>query len=76
MFPAFDIFSGHSNRRDAMWIEAREGLEAAYEKMLQVAAEKPAPYFLFNNDTQTCVASVDTSAFPVQGNSKRKGAAT
>jgi len=63
MLPEFDIFSGHFRQPDAMWIEAREELTEAYERMLQVAAAKPGPYFLFSTDTQTCVASVDTSAF-------------
>lgn len=63
MFPTFDIFSGHFNQTDMLWVEAREGLVEAYEKMLQIAADKPGPYFILSTDTQTCVATVDTS-FP------------
>jgi hypothetical protein len=61
VFPAFDIFSGHFKQQDVLWVEALEGLEAAYEKMLQIAAEKPGAYFILSSDAQTCVASVDTS---------------
>ena len=65
MFPTFDIFCGHFKQPDVRWIEAREGLVEAYEKMLQIAADKPGPYFLVSSETQTCVASVDTS-FPAR----------
>jgi len=61
VFPTFDIFFGHFKQRDVLWIEAREELMEAYEKMLQIAADKPGPYFILSTDTQTCVASVDTS---------------
>jgi len=61
VFPTFAIFSGHFKQRDVLWIEAREELMEAYEKMLQIAADKPGPYFILSTDTQTCVASVDTS---------------
>ena len=63
MFPIFVIFSGHFKQNDVMWIEAREGLPEAYEKMLQLAADNPGSYFIFGTGAQTCVASVDTSAF-------------
>ena len=63
MFPTFDIFSGHFNQQDAIRIEALEGLEEAYEKMLQIAADRPGPYFVLSSDNQKCVASVDTSEF-------------
>ena len=73
MFPTFDIFSGHFRQKDATWIEAREDLPQAYQKMLQVAADKPGPYFILSsNDAQTCVAAVDTSA--PQENRKSRGA--
>lgn len=61
MFPTFDIFYGHFEQQDAMWVETLEGLEAAYGKMLQIAADKPGPYFILSSDAQTCAASVDTS---------------
>jgi hypothetical protein len=74
VFPTFDIFSGHFKQNDVTWMEAHEDLPAAYQKMLQIAADQPGPYFILStNDAQTCVASVDTS--PPQGapQGNRKG---
>jgi len=63
MLPMFDIFSGHFMDKDAIWIEAKEGLAEAYQAMLQIAADKPGAYFVFSSYTRTCVASADTSKF-------------
>ena len=63
MVPMFDIFSGIFMSKDAVWIEAKEGLAEAYQSMLRIAAVKPGPYFVFSSYTRTCVASVDTSKF-------------
>lgn len=63
MFPIFVIFSGHFKQDDVMWIEACQSLQEAFQHMLQIAAQKPASYFIFGTETQTCLASVDTSEF-------------
>ena len=66
VFPTFDIFSGYFQKNDATWIAAHQDLPEAYQKMLQIAADKPGPYFILSsNDAQTCVAAVDTSALQV-----------
>jgi len=63
MLPLFDIFSGHFLRKDAMWIEACGGSAGAVQRMLEIAAEKPGPYFLFSCYTRKCVMSLDTSSY-------------
>lgn len=58
--PAYDIFSGRFGR-DAVWMEAVEGLAAAVEKMKAYANNSPGPYFVFNVHSHEVLASVDTS---------------
>lgn len=60
--PVFALFSGHFENNDAVWIAAEEGLAESYQKMLQIAAAKPGPYFVFSSYTRKCVASIDTSS--------------
>jgi hypothetical protein len=53
----FDIFSGESGK-DAVWIEAVEGMSNAQRRMEQIAAQKPGKYFLFsvnNGSVLTCL---------------------
>jgi hypothetical protein len=56
--PTFDIFSGASDK-DALWVEAVEGLSKARERMEQIAAEKPGPYFLFSGASHSILARVE-----------------
>ena len=58
--PHYHIFSGFRDK-DALWLDSVEGLGAADERMKQLAAEKPGPYFIFSTDTHTVLASIDTS---------------
>lgn len=58
--PKYDIFSG-SGYRDALWIEAVEGLGAANERIKELAAEKPGAYFVFCTARGVVVARVDTT---------------
>jgi hypothetical protein len=58
--PTVHIFSGFRDK-DALWLDSVEGLGAADERMKQLAAEKPGPYFIFSTDTHTVLASIDTS---------------
>ena len=58
--PTFHIFSGFRDK-DALWLDSVEGLAAANEKMKQLGAEKPGPYFIFSTDTHKVLASIDTS---------------
>jgi hypothetical protein len=63
MLPLFDIFSGHFLRKDARWIEACGGSANAVQRMLEIAAKKPGPYFLFSCYTRRCVMSLDTTSY-------------
>ena len=58
--PTFDIFSGRVDK-NAIWIEAVEGLGNAYELMTKLAAQTPGPYFVFCTRTHTVRGSIDTS---------------
>jgi hypothetical protein len=58
--PKYDIFSG-SGYRDALWIEAVEGLGEANERMRELAKTQPGRYFVFCAERGVVVARVDTS---------------
>jgi hypothetical protein len=58
--PAYDIFSGRFGR-DAIWIEAAEGLAIAVEKMKMYANKSPGRYFVISVHSHEVLASVDTS---------------
>jgi hypothetical protein len=57
--PTFDIFSGESEK-DAVWMEAAEGLSKARVRIEEIAAGKPGKYFLFASTSQTILARVET----------------
>jgi hypothetical protein len=57
--PAFDIFSGGPDK-DPIWIETVEGLSQARERMHQLAAANPGPYFLYSVQSQAVLARVET----------------
>jgi hypothetical protein len=56
---SFDIFSGES-KADAIWLETVEGVSNARDRMEQIAAEKPGPYFVFCVRTSQIVAQTST----------------
>lgn len=58
---SFDIFRGRYPNPDVKWIEAVDGLPAAKERMDEIAAEKPGPYFVFNVFEHLLMASTDTT---------------
>jgi hypothetical protein len=60
--PTFDIFSGHYGEKDAMWIEAVEGLANASGRMHVLAAAAPGPYFVFHAVSRQILDSVDTTS--------------
>jgi hypothetical protein len=64
-YPRFHLFSGIPDR-DAIWIEAIEGLANASDRMKKLAAEKPGPYFVFSSFTYTVAAEIDTTENPIQ----------
>ena len=59
--PILDIFRGHFGSKDAMWIEAIEGLGNAVDRMHIFAAEKPDSYFVFDARTHKVIATTDTT---------------
>jgi len=71
--PKFDIFSGRQDK-DAVWIEAVEGLAQARGRLEQIAAEKPGRYFLFSSTSHAVLAIKHT--FPKsESEEKSKGSA-
>ncbi len=58
--PQYEIFSGH-NHRDAVWLEAIEGMDHACERMKAIASEFPGPYFVFCRKALRVLFVVDTS---------------
>ena len=59
----FDIFSGELEK-DAMWLEAVQGLAAARERMNQIASETPCKYFIFCTANRSVLESIETSERP------------
>lgn len=57
--PTFDIFSGTTDR-DAMWMEAVDGLASARERMEEIARTRPGQYFVFAQRGRAILASIDT----------------
>jgi hypothetical protein len=55
----FDIFKG-TTEKDAIWVEAVEGLALARERMEQLAKATPGQYFLFAQRTHSILARMDT----------------
>jgi hypothetical protein len=56
----YDIFAGESDN-DPIWIAAEEDLESAQDHLCSLAAFAPGPYFLFCNETQRVIVSIDTT---------------
>lgn len=56
----YDIFSG-LREHGPIWLESIEGLEAACARMRDRATSKPGAYFVYCSQTNTVLASVDTS---------------
>lgn len=57
----YGIFSGWFGDDDAMWLESVEGLEAAYNRMKEIATERLGKYFIFSARTKEAIASIDTT---------------
>jgi hypothetical protein len=60
----FDIFQGHVDR-DPIWVEVVDRLGCAFERIKELAAEKPAHYFVKSLNTHKLLASVDSEGSPV-----------
>jgi hypothetical protein len=61
--PIFDIFSGRSEK-DAMWLEAVQGLSKARQRMEQIAEERPGRYFLFCSSSHSIPVRLETLEKP------------
>jgi hypothetical protein len=61
MLPTFDIFRGTYSDKNAIWVEAVQGLAAARDRMYARATEEPAPYFLFSTTDRLVLAIIDTT---------------
>ncbi|MGC2330279.1 MAG: hypothetical protein WA581_02400, partial [Candidatus Acidiferrales bacterium] len=58
MRETFDIFSGVLDQTP-IWREAVEGIASARERMEQIAANRPGPYFVFCGLSHSVVAKID-----------------
>jgi hypothetical protein len=56
----FDIFQVQVDQ-EPIWMEVVDGLGCAFERMKELAAEKPAHYFVRSLNTHEVLASVDAS---------------
>ena len=57
--PQYHIFLGLDG--DAICMEAVDGLGKAHDRMKELAADFPGPYFILCAQTHSIVATVDTS---------------
>jgi len=60
--PKYDIFSGIPGNSSAIWKETVSGLGAANDRMKELAALRPGPYFVFDASSSNIMAQIDTSA--------------
>lgn len=58
--PGFDVFCGFPGDRDAVWIATVRSLVEARSVMEKLAAERPAPYFIFYGADHSVLARIDT----------------
>jgi hypothetical protein len=69
----FDIFLGAD--RDALWIEAVEGLDEAQKRIREIAAESPDDYFIFDTRARQIVDRISRAEIQAvkDGKSARGG---
>jgi hypothetical protein len=58
--PTFDVFRGHYQEADPVWIESVQGLGEARERMKQIATETLGAYFVFSVGDQLVLDIMDT----------------
>jgi len=56
----FDIFQSSGNKNDDLWLECIEGLDAATERMYEIATHRPGIYFVLNLRDHLVAAKTDT----------------
>ena len=57
----YKIVSGCFGSHEVMWLESVDGLEAAHNRMKEIATERPGKYFIFSSNTKVAIASIDTT---------------
>jgi hypothetical protein len=57
---SYDIFSGLKDF-EPMWLESVQGYDLAYERMKEIAFQKPGSYFVFCTATSSIICAVDTT---------------
>jgi hypothetical protein len=60
----YDVFSGEPSK-EPLWLESVQGFSAAVQKMHQLAAQKPGPYFIFSPHISRVIAFTDSSKSPL-----------
>jgi len=63
----FDIFQSPRNKSDVAWLECIEGLDAATERMYEIATHRPGIYFVLNLWEHLVVAKTDTRSLASGG---------
>ena len=58
--PLFDIFAGIADK-SARWVDTVAGLANARDRMLEIAAQRPGPYFVFSRRDHTILAQTETA---------------
>ena len=52
----FDIFESSGTKNDVQWLECIEGLDAARDRMYEIAAQRPGMYYVLNLHARLLVA--------------------
>jgi hypothetical protein len=58
--PMFDIFAGAPDK-DALWLEAVDGLSSARRRMEEIAKANPGRYFVFAVRGHAVLAQIETA---------------
>jgi hypothetical protein len=61
---SYGIFSGSFGDEQTLWMESVDGLEAAFNRMQEIAVDQPGKYFIFSPDSSEPIASIDTTNNP------------
>jgi hypothetical protein len=64
--PTFDIFESSNNKNDVLWLECIEGLDAARDRMYEIAARRPDMYYVLNLHARLLVAKTDTRSLGIR----------
>ena len=62
----FDIFESSGSKNDVLWLECIEGLNAARDRMYEIAAKRPGMYYVLNLQARLLVAKTDTRSLGIQ----------